>query len=213
MKLKKKVKKRINIIIIGVVVLIIAVVGFLAYKRFFDNNATPTKAKVVDKISDYGYELEEDSTKEYKKLFEELRNLLAKEKFDEEEYASLVARLLVLDFYNLDNKISKNDIGGVQFIRSDQQKNFILEASETVYKYIEHNVYGNRKQELPVVKHVEVKDVTETTYKYEDIDDEKAYKVNVLVTYEKDLGYPTEVTVVLVHAKDNDKKLEVIKMY
>ena len=64
MKLKKKVKKRINIIIISVVVLIIAVVGFLAYKRFFDNNATPTKTKVVDKISDYGYELEEDSTKE-----------------------------------------------------------------------------------------------------------------------------------------------------
>ena len=108
MKLKKKVKKRINIIIISVVVLIIAVVGFLAYKRFFDNNATPTKTKVVDKISDYGYELEEDSTKEYKKLFEELRNLLAKKEFDEEEYASLVARLLVLDFYNLDNKISKN---------------------------------------------------------------------------------------------------------
>lgn len=213
MKLKKKVKKRINIIIISVVVLIIAVVGFLAYKRFFDNNATPTKTKVVDKISDYGYELEEDSTKEYKKLFEELRNLLAKEEFDEEEYASLVARLLVLDFYNLDNKISKNDIGGVQFIRSDQQKNFILEASETVYKYIEHNVYGNRTQELPIISKVETEEVKETTYKYKDISDEKAYKVIVNVTYEKDLKYPTEVTVVLIHSEDNEKKLEVIKMY
>ncbi len=213
MKLKKSVKKKVNILIISLVVLILLVIGFLAYKRFFNNNTTPNKVKVVDKIGDYGYELEEDAPKEFKNLFEELRKLLSKDEFDEKEYASLVSRLLVLDFYNLDNKISKNDIGGVQFIRSDQQKNFILEASETVYKYIEHNVYGNRTQELPVVSKVEASEIKETTYKYKNINDEKAYKVTVDVTYKKDLGYPSKVTVVLIHNSDNEKKLEVIKMY
>lgn len=213
MKLKKSIRKKINIAIIVVVVIAVLGIMYLGYKRFFTKTPVAVKPKVVDTIENYGYELEEGQTALYKKLYDELSKELKKDKVDEEKYASYVASLIVCDFYNLDNKISKNDIGGVQFVRQDQQKNFILEASETVYKYIEHNVYGNRKQELPVVKHVEVKDVTETTYKYEDIDDEKAYKVNVLVTYEKDLGYPTEVTVVLVHAKDNDKKLEVIKMY
>ena len=46
-----------------------------------------------------------------------------------------------------------------------------------------------------------------------DITDSKAYKAVVTVAYEKDLGYPKEVTVVMVHNKDNAKKLEVIKMY
>ena len=213
MKLKKSVKKKIDFLVIAVVILIVAAIGFFVYKRFFVSEKTPTTVKVVDKIDDYGYELEEDAPKLYKDLYENLRDLLQKEEFDEKEYASLVSRLLVVDFYNLDNKISKNDIGGVQFIRSDQQKNFILEASETVYKYIEHNVYGNRTQELPIIKDVETLNVKETTYKYKDINEEKAYKVTVNVSYEKDLGYPSEVTVVLIHNSENSKKLDVIKMY
>lgn len=213
MKLKKGVKKKINILVIIAVILIVVAIGFFAYKRFFAGNSTPTKVKVVDKIDSYGYGLEEDAPKEYKKLYKELSTLLQKDDFDEKEYASLVSRLLVLDFYNLDNKISKNDIGGVQFIREQQQKNFILEASETVYKYIEHNVYGNRTQKLPVVKEVETLDVKETTYKYNKIKDDKAYKVTVHVSYEKELGYPSEVTVVLIHDDKNPKKLVVIKMY
>ena len=213
MKLKKSVKKKIDFLVIAVVILIVAAIGFFVYKRFFVSEKTPTTVKVVDKIDDYGYELEEDATNVYKDLYENLRDLLQKEEFDEKEYASLVSRLLVADFYNLDNKISKNDIGGVQFIRSDQQKNFILEASETVYKYIEHNVYGNRTQELPIVSDIETLDIKETTYKYKDINEEKAYKVTVNVSYEKDLDYPSEVVVVLIHNSENPKKLEVIKMY
>jgi len=213
MKLKKSVKKKINFVIITIVILLVALIGFFAYKRFFANEKTPTTVKVVDKIDDYGYELETDATELYKKLYEELRSLLQQEEFDEKEYASLISKLLVVDFYNLDNKISKNDIGGVQFIRNEQQKNFILKASETVYKYIEHNVYGNRTQELPIVSDVETLDIKETTYKYKDIEEEQAYKVTVNISYEKALDYPTEVTVVLIHSKEMPKKLEVIKMY
>lgn len=213
MKLKKNVKKKISLIIILVVVIILASVGFFAYKRFFAKSPTVVKPKVVDKIDSYGYELEENALASYKKLYKELSNLLQKDDYDEKEYANLVARLLVTDFYTLDDKISKNDIGGVQFIREAQQKNFILEASETVYKYIEHNVYGNRKQELPIVSETSIKSCDETTYKYKKINEEHAYKVVVEVSYEKDLGYPDSVTVVLIHNADNEKKLEVIKMY
>lgn len=99
------------------------------------------------------------------------------------------------------------------FIKEEYKSNFILEASETVYKYIELNVYNDRTQVLPIVKSVDIKSINTTTYKYKDVSDSKAYKAVVTVTYEKDLGYPKEVTVVMVHNKDNAKKLEVIKMY
>ena len=49
-----------------------------------------------------------------------------------------------------------------------------------------------------------------TTYKYKDVNDQLAYKGIVSVEYEENLGYPIEVTVVMIH---DGKKLEVIKMY
>lgn len=213
MKLKKGVRKTVKIFVIVLIILILAVVGYFGYKRFYNKNSNTTKPEIVDKLDGYGYELEENESKTYKKLFAELKKILNQDNYDEELYAKLVSQLLVEDFYNLDEKLSKNDVGGVQFIRKEQQENFVLEASETVYKYIEHNIYGKRTQELPVVSTIEVKYLTETTYKYKDISDEKAYKVVVNLTYEKDLGYPTEITVVLIHNTDNPKKLDVIKMY
>ncbi len=210
MKLKKSVQKKGKIVLLIIIIFVILACGFLIYKRFFVKDNKPNKVKIEEKIDDYGYVLEENESKLYKDLFKELIKTLNKDEIEGEKYASLVAELLVVDFYNLDNKISKNDIGGVQFIKSEYQENFALEASETVYKYIEHNIYGNREQELPVVSKVEVVDVEKTTYRYNDIVDDNTYKVNVKLEYEKDLGYPSNVTVVLIH---NDKKLEVIKMY
>ena len=45
--------------------------------------------------------------------------------------------------------------------------------------------------------------------KYKDIEDENAYVVKVNLEYKKDLGYPEEVEISLLH---NDKKLEIYKM-
>lgn len=210
MKLKKGIRKSGRIILIAAIVILIVGIGLLVYKRFFAEQKTTPKAEVVDKLDDYGYYLEDDATELSKKLFKELKKVLNADEVDEEQYATLVAEMLVADFYNLDNKLSKNDIGGVQFIKETYQTNFVLEASETIYKYIEHNLYGDRKQELPKVTNVSLKTMTNTTYKYEDITDDNVYKALIEVSYEKDLGYPTEVTVVMIH---NDKKLEVIKMY
>lgn len=210
MKLKKKVRKSVKIVIIAVVALVLIGMGYLAYKRFYKDAGTGKTPNIEEKIDTYGYVLEENAPKLYKTLFKDLMKVLNKEEVDEEAYARLVAQLLVLDFYNLDNKVSKNDIGGVQFIKESLREDFALEASETVYKYIEHNIYGDRDQVLPVVSNVEIKSMEQTTYKYNDIEDNNTYKGIVTVTYEEDLGYPVEVTVVMVH---NDKKLEVVKMY
>ena len=71
MKLKKSIRKKINIAIIVVVVIAVLGIMYLGYKRFFTKTPAIVKPKVVDTIKDYGYELEEGQTALYKKLYNE----------------------------------------------------------------------------------------------------------------------------------------------
>lgn len=207
MRIKKSVKKKLIIVLVVLLVCALGVGGYFAYKEF---KSTPTnKAKVVDKIDDYGYELESDAPKVYKDLFKQLVSVLKEDPVKDEEYAKLVAQMVVVDFYNLENKVSKNDVGGTQFILESYKDNFILEASDTVYKYLEHNLYKDREQELPEIKEVSLKDIKKIEYSYEKLKDKEAYEAVVELTYKEDLGYPTSVTVKMLH---NDKKLEVFYM-
>ena len=63
---------------------------------------------------------------------------------------------------------------------------------------------------MPIVKSVIVDSVNVDSYAFSDVfEDDEAYVVKAIVEYEKDLDYPTEITLVLVH---NENKLEVAKM-
>ena len=209
MKKKRKLKKKVVVMLILLVILIIGTVGFLVYKNWPKSENSPVEVKVVDKIPEYGYVLSDNAPQVYKDLFKKLVDVLKEQEVDYDEYARIISQMAVIDFYNLDNKSSKNDIGGTQFIKSDNVDNFILEASETVYKYIEQNLDGKRKQKLPVVTSSEVKELKNEKYKYKKIEDDKAYKVKVAIDYKEDLGYPNEVIVKLLHT---DKKLEIYYM-
>lgn len=207
MKKKRKLKKKVVVFIVIIGILIISTIGIILYKSFASK--TGNVSKVVDEIPEYGYVLEDDQPKVYKDLFKKLADVLKKDPVNDEEYAKLISQMVVIDFYNLENKVSKNDVGGTQFISSKNVNNFVLEASETVYKYIEQDIYGDRKQELPSVKASSVKDVKQEPYRYKNVDDDKAYVVTVNLEYKEDLGYPTEMVIKLLH---NDKKLEVYEM-
>ena len=208
MKNKRRLKKKVIVLIVLIIILILLITGGLIYKNL-SKNKTNSTVKVLDKIPEYGYVLKDNEPKIYKDLFKKLAEVLKEDNVDYDEYARIISQMAVIDFYNLDNKQSKNDIGGTQFIRSENVDNFILEASETVYKYIEQNLDGKRKQNLPVVKSSEIKDLKNEKYKYKKINDDNAYDVKVNIDYEEDLGYPKEVEVKLMHT---DKKLEIYYM-
>lgn len=207
MKKRRKLKKKVVVLIVLIIIALFSITGLILYNTFFSKS--DNSVKVVDEIPGYGYTLQDDQPKIYKELFKELAEVLSKDSVDEDEYAKLISQMAVIDFYNLDNKVSKNDVGGVQFIRAKNIDNFVLEASETVYKYIEHDIYGNRNQTLPEVTSSSVKDIKQEAYSYKDIKDDKAYTVTVNIEYKKDLDYPTEVIVKLLHT---DKKLEIYEM-
>ena len=90
------------------------------------------------------------------------------------------------------------------------QNDFISKAKTTVYNYVENNIYGTREQSLPKVKEVIINSVETKPYSFgESIKDENAYVVSLAISYEVELEYPTEVTLVLIH---NEGQLEVAKM-
>ena len=103
---KRRIKKK-PIIILTLIILI--AVGVAAYFIFFNKEEEKVaEIKNVDTIEGYDYTLSENATKYYKNLFKQLKDVLTADEVDEDKYASLVARMFLADFFNLDNKISKS---------------------------------------------------------------------------------------------------------
>lgn len=216
--MKKRKINYSNVIITGLIallVILVIVAGIMVYgiiKETF-GKGSKKEVEVVDNIEKYGYQLTENNTDYYKKLYYELKEVLndeTSETFDE-EYASLVARLFVADFYDLNSKLNKTDIGGVQFVYTNYQETFKNFASDVtgIYYYVENNIYGDREQKLPIVKEVTVTEITNINYVYNDINDSNAYQVKLYIDYEEDFEYPKHATVVLIHSNN---KIEVVKM-
>ncbi len=207
MKLKKGVKKTLISVLL---IVLIVIGGIFVYKQFFKKEKTK-EIKVVDNISKYGYKLKENKPEKYKKMFAELKEILSKDKVDEEAYVKKISEMFVYDFYSLDDKLAKTDIGGVDFVYSGVMENFLTNAQDTYYKYVESNIYGNRNQKLPIVNEIEVKNVENKAFAYGDKNDENAFYVQVNWSYTDELfsDYQTNAELVFIH---DDIKLSLVQV-
>ena len=208
MKLKKGVKK---LIIAIVIILLLALLGFVVYKYFSSNESEVKEAKIVSHIEKYGYKLKENKPKAYKEMFKELEDILNADKVDEEAYVKKIAEMFVYDFYSLDDKDAKTDVGGVDFVYSKVLENFLQNAQNTYYKYVESNIYNNRNQKLPIVKDIEVTELVTKPFAYGNETDEKAYEVSVKWDYtDPDFStYQKEGKLIFIH---DDVKLSLVEL-
>lgn len=198
MKLKKKVKRTIITIIL---ILIIAVGGYIAYK-YYPQEKEVQETKVVNEIKKYGYKLKDNKPKRYKRMFEELKDILEAKEVDEEKYLNKITEMFIYDFYSLDDKAAKTDIGGVDFVYDSFRENFLENAQDTYYKYIESNIYNNRTQALPIVDEIKIESTDKEAFAYGDKNDEAAYKVKVKWTYTDEdnfAEYQDEATIIFIH--------------
>jgi hypothetical protein len=197
--MKEKLKKYL---LIAIAVLAFILLAYCGYKML-----NKEKKPVIDEVKEedtiqtkeFDYVLYDNKSEIYKEYFKKLKEELLKEEVNDDEYAKIISELFVIDFYSLADKRTSTDIGGLDFIEEEEKENFVLNATNTIYKYVESNVYGDRKQELPKITAVEIKEATKTPIKFEKAQDEFGYKVVVTITYEKDLGYAKEITLSLVH--------------
>lgn len=215
-------KKSKKLLIALIILVLIAIAGILIYKFCFKEEAK--EVKVIKRISNYGYELKENETEVYKKEFENLDKILSNKEVNYEEYAKSIAKLFIMDFYTLDNKLSKNDIGGVDFIEESMKDNFIEQARSTFYKYLEVKS-SDRNQDLPEVSEITDVSVENTTFTIRDTKttttssykktttypgtEVDAYKVTISWDYKEDFGYEKEAKMIIIK---QDKKLYIVEM-
>ncbi len=185
------------------VVIVLLIIGIKFVKDFIikDNKDIITKNN-LDTLELYGYTLDDMDSKLYKEYFNELKSVLNSDVINYEEYAKDIVKLFVTDFYTLDTKLTSSDIGGIEFIPSDMVDNFKMNAGDTMYNHVKTNIYGDREQDLPIVKNVSIDSVSEINYTYKE-KEYSAYKVKASWEYEKDMGYDKEGEYVLI--KDNNK--------
>ena len=203
-----RLKKKVKVILVLAIILIIAGLAFLAYESF-KPKATKT-ATVENEIKDYGYTLKSTRNDRYKKMFQELQDILSKKKVDEEAYVEQISKMFIMDFYTLNDKLANTDVGGIDFVHTNAKTNFLEKAEDTVYKYVENDIYGNREQQLPEVTEVTVENVENIEYTIgTDFTDDSAYQVEVSLKYKEDMDYPTKATLIFVH---EDNKLSLVEM-
>jgi len=195
--MKKNKGRGVIVIFIIVGIILFGYLGYRVKNDFFKGS----ERKKLDSIELYGYTLSKNDTEIYKTYFKELSKVLNEKTIDYTEYAKLISKLFVIDLYTLDNKLASTDIGGLEFLHKDLKDNFKENMGSTLYNFVESNIDGKRRQELPIVKDVNVSDVFETKYTYNKTEYD-AYIVSTDITYEKDLGYPKSMKLTII--KDNN---------
>ena len=203
-----KLKKKVKVMLVLSVILIATGVGFIAYESI-KPKAVKT-ATVENEIAEYGYTLKSTRNDRYKKAFQELKDILSKKDVDEKAYVEQISKMFIMDFYTLNDKLANTDVGGIDFVHTNAKTNFLEKSEDTVYKYVENDIYGNRDQKLPEVTEVTIDNIENIEYTIgTDFTDDFAYQVEVSLKYKEDMDYPTKATLIFVH---EDNKLSLVEV-
>ncbi len=195
--------KKLFIWIIGI--LIIILISMLVYKLVWNNGVEEEKVKVKDTIEGYGYNLDNRDTELFKTEFYNLKDILEQEELDYEEYAKSLSKLFIIDLYTINNKLSKSDVGGSEYVEPSVVENYKLNVENTIYKYITNKFIDN--DNLPEVKNIEVTNISESDYKLSNVEYE-SYIVDLSWNYTKKVDYDKEGYVTLIK---KDSKLYVVE--
>ena len=187
---KKRRKKKAIITLFFIIIMFSVILYFLLFKLKSKDSIA------IAEIKNYGYTLEKRDTKLMQDTFYSLNEVLEKSEIDYEKYAEYLSKLFIIDLYTLNNKNSKYDVGGVEYIYSSHRDNYQLKVQDTLYKYLEEK--SVRKQKLPIVSEINVSNIENSeTYTANEVKYE-AYSLNVKWQYEKDLGYDNAGNIILI---------------
>lgn len=199
-------KKKIGLIIC--ILLLLYFIGGIIYSfsGTSDKNKNNKKETGIQ-IKGFDYICLDKETSLYKEEFKILKNNLESDSINYKDYAYSISKLFIIDLYDLNSKKNMYDVGGVDFVYPNARDNYKLNVENTLYKYMENNLDGERKQTLPEVSSVQVVSNEEIEY---NIGEEKfqGYKINLDITYVKDLEYDKKAEVILVK---QDKYLYVVE--
>lgn len=209
-------KQKIRKLLISLFILIIAIVLVFFALNVGKKDENVNKKKVVDEIKQFSYTVSETDTKLFKDKFKKLKTELSKKEIDKKEYAKLISELFVIDFYTLDNKNTKNDVGGVQFVYESHKSDFVDKARSSIYKQVKSNLDNDRTQSLPEVSSVEVtsaESIVPSTVleneNFKNVTEATAYEIKLSWTYKNNDNFQDKATIVVV---EDGEKLSIAKL-
>lgn len=161
-------------------------------------------------INDY-YTIGHNATDINKEYFRELNTAL--DSGDKKAVAEAVAKCFVTEYYTWTNKDGNYDIGGMQYIFTDDQRDFEVYSRYGFYHDLDLYITQMGTPNLIEVTGVTVNGVEETTY---DIDDETsvtAYNVDCSWTYAaKEMSVEEVQNSASILVVDHDGRMEIAEI-
>lgn len=208
LRLKKWVKVAISL---SITLLALTIIGYIIYSNMFNKKEEEIETVIKEEIESdtYKYYINSNASNYEKEVFEELKEVLSKEKINEEEYALSLAKVFISNLFTLNSKNNSSDIPSSQYVYDSYQETYKTIIKDTIYSSIELNLNGERTQELPEVTNVEIISTKRTKFFLNSkVMDDQAFDIKANISYVKDLGYPKEYNIILVK---NNELLQVVK--
>ena len=187
-------------ILLGITFFLIVLCLIIYLAVTFIPKARVNNYKEIDKIKGYDYVLEDRDTSVLQENFHKLKEVLTSSSIDYKLYAEYLCKLFIIDLFTMDNKDSKYDIGGTEYVYPEVLENYELNVTDTLYKYLESK-QNSKRDKYPIVSKIDLLSKEEGSYTYNK-NEYKSYIVNLEWDYEEDLGYYNKGEVTVIE-KDN----------
>ncbi len=194
-------KKKYKILLIVIIVLIIVIIATIVAFKFLKGSEPAEPVKVVDRIDNFDYTLDDRDTELMKNTYNELKTVLSSDEIDYEKYAEILSKLFVIDLFTMDNKVNRYDVGSTEYVYPDSVDNFKTNVEDTIYKSMENNSDGKRKQDLPEVSSIDNTSVETSTFTIGE-EEHESFVVNINWSYVSDLGYDDNATITLIELNE-----------
>ncbi len=190
---KKQIKKSALMIIILTILISIGL-----YFLLFSKSTGGLLVRSKDKTVKFDYTLDKDNTNLMKENFKELKDILANDNINYEDYAKTLAKLFIIDLYTIDNKKSMYDVGSLEYVYD--KENFKTRCQNTLYRGL--NDKSTRKNnEYPIVESINIDSFENGEFTYND-NKYESYEITLSWDYKKDLGYDKKGKVTIIKIED-----------
>lgn len=190
---KKQIKKSALMIIILTILISIGL-----YFLLFSKSTGGLLVRSKDKTVKFDYTLDKDNTNLMKENFKELKDILANDNINYEDYAKTLAKLFIIDLYTIDNKKSMYDVGSLEYVYD--KENFKTRCQNTLYRGL--NDKSTRKNnEYPIVESINIDSFENGEFPYND-NKYESYEITLSWDYKKDLGYDKKGKVTIIKIED-----------
>lgn len=190
---KKQIKKSALMIIILTILISIGL-----YFLLFSKSTGGLLVRSKDTTAKFDYTLDKDNTNLMKENFKELKDILANDNINYEDYAKTLAKLFIIDLYTIDNKKSMYDVGSLEYVYD--KENFKTRCQNTLYRGL--NDKSTRKNnEYPIVESINIDSFENGEFTYND-NKYESYEITLFWDYKKDLGYDKKGKVTIIKIED-----------